>query len=106
MLDLYQYHNSRDLIQEIIRTLKNIIIETEQNKKTELIKVLQNKIWSDESISDETLNEILSEVAYDLDFYEAKNHLRQESYNLYDDDRLIDIVRHSISKIEKYFNVF
>lgn len=52
---------------EIIQSL-NSILDAKHPERTELVKKLQNAIWNDESIQDERLNEILSELAYDLDF--------------------------------------
>ena len=53
---------------EIIQSL-NHILDVQHPERMELVKEFQNEIWSDKSIQHEKLNEILSELAYDLDFY-------------------------------------
>lgn len=55
---------------ELIQLLQTVLVAEHQIKQ-ELIKEFQDEVWNDESIQDETLNEILSQLAYDLDFYVA-----------------------------------
>lgn len=54
----------------------------------ERIKSFQNEVWDDESIKDEALHEILSELAYDLDFYETNEEWRKEDPSYQGDGRL------------------
>jgi hypothetical protein len=86
---------------EIIQFLKQILNERTLDK-AELIKAFQDEVWNDENLKDTTLNEILSELAYDLDFYEQKEEWRKESPNFYGIDRLNEIVKSGIVKLEEY----
>lgn len=86
---------------EIIQSL-NYILDAQHPERTELVKKLQNAIWNDESIQDERLNEILSELAYDLDFYEPNEEWKKESPNYYGDERLEELIKLGMQKIEEY----
>lgn len=86
---------------EIIQSL-NYILDAQHPERTELVKKLQNAIWNDESIEDERLNEILSELAYDLDFYEPNEEWKKESPNYYGDERLEELIKLGMQKIEEY----
>jgi hypothetical protein len=83
---------------EIIENLHKILSEREP-VRMELIKSFQNEVWEDESIKDEALNEILSELAYDLDFYEPKEEWRKEDPSYYGDDRLEKEIKMAIQKL-------
>ena len=86
---------------ELIRTL-NQILDAQHPDKSELVKEFQNEIWNDEIEQDIKLNKILTELAYDLDFYEPNEQWRKESPNYYSDERLKEIVKSGIKKIEEY----
>lgn len=87
-------------IVEIIESLNKILSESEP-VRTELIKSFQNEVWDDESIKNEFLNEILSELAYDLDFYEPNEEWRKEDPSYYGDDRLKKEIRKAIKKLKQ-----
>ena len=70
---------------ELIQLLQTLL-GAEHRVKQDLIRKFQDEVWNDESIQDETLNEILSELAYDLDFYEPNEEWRKESLSYYGDD--------------------
>jgi hypothetical protein len=61
-----------------------------------LISEFHDLIWKDENA-----NEILTELAYDLDFYEPKEELRKEDPSYYGDERLEEEVRLAIHKIQE-----
>lgn len=84
---------------EIIECLNKILSESEP-VRTELIKSFQNEVWDDESIKDEALNEILSELAYDLDFYEPNEEWRKEDLSYYGYDRLKKEITKAIKKLQ------
>jgi hypothetical protein len=86
---------------EMIQSL-NHILDAQNSERTELVKELQNEIWSDESIQDDKLNEILSGLAYDLDFYEPNEEWKKESPNYYGNERLEEVLKLGIQKIEDY----
>lgn len=85
---------------EIIELLQ-FILETEHPSREKHIKEFQDEVWNDESIQDEILNEILSELTYDLDFYEPNEEWRKEAPNYYGDDRLEEVVKTAIQKLKE-----
>jgi hypothetical protein len=85
---------------ELIQIL-NRILNVSTSEKVTLVKTLQNEIWNDESLQDKALNEILSELAYDLDFYEPNEIWKKESPNYYGDERLDEIIKSGIQRIEQ-----
>ena len=85
---------------ELIQLLQTVLV-SEHRIKQELIKEFQDEVWNDESIQDETLNEILSQLAYDLDFYEPNEEWRKESLSYYGDDRLEEVVKTAIQKLQE-----
>jgi hypothetical protein len=84
---------------EIIESLYKILSEREP-VRIELIKSFQNEVWDNESIKNETLNEILSGLAYDLDFYEPNEEWRKEDPSYYGDDRLEKEIKIAIQKLQ------
>lgn len=85
---------------ELIQSLQSIL-EAKQLRRVKLIKEFQEKIWNDESIKDERLNGILSELAYDFDFYEPNEQLRKEDPSYYGDDRLKEQINSVLQMIQK-----
>jgi len=86
-------------LQEILRDLHEILNPI-QGAREPMIRQLQNKIWDGDTGSDEELNEILSELAYDLDFYEPDTEMRKESDGFFDQERLVEMVNFTIRKLE------
>lgn len=86
---------------EIMQFL-NYILEAPQPQRKVLVKKFQSEIWNDETIQNERLNEILSELAYDLDFYEPNEEWKKESPNYFGDERLQELIKLGIQKIEEY----
>jgi len=71
------------------------ILQDKQNRSM-LIKEFQELIWNDENA-----NEILSELAYDLDFYEPNEEWRKEDPSYYGDDRLEEEIQAAIQKLKE-----
>lgn len=61
-----------------------------------LISEFQELIWNDENA-----NEILPELAYDLDFYEPNEEWRKEDPSYYGDDRLEVVIKTAIQKLQE-----
>ena len=74
--------------------LKRILKEKENRKQ--LIQEFQKLIWSDEKASEE-----LSELAYDLDFYEPNEEFRKEDPSYYGDERLEEEIKLVLQKLNK-----
>jgi len=77
------------------------ILSDKANRK-QLVKQFQQSIWDKEEEEDNVIDEILSELAYDLDFYEPDKELRAESPSYYGDDRLEAEIKSALQKIEQY----
>lgn len=77
-----------------------IILESKDQIRIDLIRNFQDEFWNDENIKDEKLNEILSELAYDLDFYEPNEEWRKEAPNYFGDDKLEELINSAIFKLK------
>lgn len=72
--------------------LEKILLDKINRMK--LINEFQELIWNESSP-----NEILSELAYDLDFYEPDPELRKEDSSYYGDERLEEEIKSTLYKI-------
>ena len=70
-------------------------ILTDKVNRKKLISEFQELIWNDENAS-----EVLSLLAYDLDFYEPNIELRKEDPSYYGDDRLEKEIKMAIQKLQ------
>jgi hypothetical protein len=86
---------------EIIETL-NKILEEKEPAKMELVKRFQEEILTDDLIIDETIDEIVTDLAYDLDFYEPNKEWKKQDISFYGEERLEEIIKEGIGKIESY----
>ncbi len=66
--------------------------------RKKLIKEFQEKVWNSET-PDEPGFEILSELAFDLDFYEPDEKRRREDFSYYGDERLNTEIELAIQKL-------
>lgn len=71
------------------------LILKDKNNRSSLIKQFQELVWNDENA-----NEILSELAYDLDFYEPNEQWRKEDPSYYGDNRLEVEIKSAIQKLQ------
>lgn len=71
------------------------LILKDKNNRSSLIKQFQELVWNDENA-----NEILSELAYDLDFYEPNEQWRKEDPSYYGDNRLEKEIKSAIQKLQ------
>ncbi|QRO51552.1 hypothetical protein NQ494_00660 [Butyricimonas virosa] len=85
---------------ELIKLLQ-CILEAESPSKDELIREFQEEVWNDESVQDSKLNEVLSELAYDLDFYESNDRWRENNLGYYGNDKLKNIMKNAIQKLKE-----
>ncbi|RFM26760.1 hypothetical protein [Deminuibacter soli] len=65
----------------------NAILLSKSNRK-ELIRLFQQNVWDDKIEFNTLEQECLREIAYDLDFYEPDERLRNQDVNYYDDSEL------------------
>ncbi|MBK9247774.1 MAG: hypothetical protein IPM69_06565 [Ignavibacteria bacterium] len=83
----------------MLRVLEQILSEKQNRKK--LVFEFQESIWNDTHLQiEEPLLENLSELAYDLDFYEPDENMRSESISYFDDNHLEQVIRQAITKIQ------
>jgi len=89
----------------LLEKLKEILCKAllmSVNERVLQIKEFQSIVWNDSSIQEEKLNDILTDIAYELDFYEPNEIWRKESPNYYGDEQLEDVLKKAMEKIELY----
>ncbi|RKR09644.1 hypothetical protein C8C83_1287 [Flavobacterium sp. 90] len=89
----------------LLKKLKEILCKAllmSGNERVLYVKKFQNIVWDDHSIKKEELNDILTDIAYLLEFYESNEILRKESRKCYGDEQLEYILKKGIEKIELY----
>jgi hypothetical protein len=84
---------------ELIQLLQSIL-EAQHSNRAKLVIEFQHKVWNEENLPDKKLNELLSGLAYDLDFYESNEEWRKESPNYFGDEKLENLIKSEIDKIK------
>jgi hypothetical protein len=83
-----------------VELLKNILsANPEQRQK--LIAEFQKSVWDNEKQAKTPADEILAELAYDLDYYVPDEKARSQFSGYYGDERLVEEINHSIKKLEE-----
>ena len=90
------------MILEELKILLYKIQSVYDSHRERYIKEFQEKVWNDETIQNEEINEMLTEIAYDLDFYDPNKEKRKEFHGYYGSDRLSDEIKSAIDRLEKY----
>lgn len=86
----------------VIDRLKELLVEalsSSGEERVKAVKKFQSIIWDDTSIQDEDLNDVLTDAAYILDFYEPNDEWRKETPNYYGDDRLEEEIKSVMQKL-------
>jgi hypothetical protein len=89
----------------IINQLVEILLSAHISRGTERInhiRKFQEIVWNDKSVEDESLNNFLSTLAYDFDFYEPNKAIKNEDLSYYGDERLIEEIKMGLEKLKKY----
>jgi hypothetical protein len=89
---------------EIIEILNKILKEKEPFR-TELIDDFQSDFFNDDCMED-ALCEIVRVIAVDLDFYEPNEEWRKQDSSFYGNEKLEEIIKQGIIKIENYNKAF
>jgi hypothetical protein len=77
--------------------LKQIL--TSKSNRKQLINEFQNQVWNEHlNISEPILN-VLSELAYDLDYYEPDDVLRSQYDSYFGNDKLEQEIQIALNKI-------
>jgi hypothetical protein len=90
-----------DMQPGVIASLKEVIALLEKIERTyaaersKAIAEIQNKIWDDPALQDESLD-FLQYLAGDLNFYEPVERDRDTALGYYDDDRLLELTGDAI----------
>ena len=84
---------------DIISILK-LILTKKGSDKLEYIISFQKEVFDDETVIDEELDEVLSDLAYDLDFYEPNEERRKSNSNLRSEQYINELIGEAIEKIE------
>ena len=85
-----------------VAALLNKIERTYASERSKTIGQLQNKIWDEPELQNEELY-FLQDLAGDLNFYEPVERDRDVALGYYDDDRLSELTRTALKKIESFF---
>ncbi|NVK52545.1 MAG: hypothetical protein HWD85_06390 [Flavobacteriaceae bacterium] len=91
------------LVKKLKNILENILLEND-TKKIDHISEFQNLVWNDDTINDKILNDLLTSIAYDLDFYQPNQIKRKESNSYYDNVDLHNLIKKSLIEMEKITN--
>lgn len=88
-------------IHELIALL-NQILKSEISDRSKLINEFQKEIWDSGSVGDTHLDEILSEIAYDLDFYEPNEEWQKEFLSYYGNEKLTELLNSRLSLLQRF----
>lgn len=77
--------------------LKQILISKSNRKQ--LIKEFQKQVWNEDINESESINNILSELAYDLDYYEPDDILSSQDNSYFGNDKLEQEIQIALKKI-------
>ena len=89
-----------------INTLKKLLQKALSSsdifEKQKYTDQFRNLVYDDTSIQDEKLDELIMEIAYDLEFYVPNEEWRKEDTIYYGPDKLKSVLTLAIQKLEKY----
>ena len=68
----------------------------------EAIRSVQTMILDEPDMPDENIQQVFSDLAYDLNFYEDEPRDRDEALGYYGDERLVEVIDTAIKKIEEF----
>lgn len=89
------------ILKQLIEILE-VAQQTTGSERANKIKEFQEIVWDDETIEDENLNDLLSTLAYDFDYYEPDEKMRKDDPNYYGDERLTDEITAGLEKLKEY----
>lgn len=71
-------------------------ILTDKLNRKQLMNDFQEAVWEDEND-----DEVLSDLAYQFNFYEPNDLYREEDLGYFGDDRLEEIIKEAIEKLSQ-----
>jgi hypothetical protein len=84
------------------------ILSSESSERAALVSKFQYLVWrgrDEREGANVEIDEILSDLAYDLDFYEPNATLRKESLSYYNDERLEREISSALQRLKEYQEV-
>ena len=87
-------------LNDIYKKLEKIITDKESRPKE--IKFFQTLIWENDLSFCNEVDECLSDLAQDLDYYEKSDKIRKEDSSYYGETRLIQEIQSSLKIIKKH----
>lgn len=71
--------------------------------KTNLLENFQNLVFNLEKISDYAeIEELIRDLAYDLDFYEPDEQFRKEDVSYFGESKALELIENTYEKIKTY----
>jgi len=87
-------------LNDIYEKLEKII--TNKESRSNEIKEFQTLIWENDLSFCNEVNECLSDLAQDLDYYEKNDEIRKEDSSYYGETRLIHEIQSSLKVIKTH----
>lgn len=86
------------LLQELIDVLEQAVADRDQ--RVVHIKRFQERVWAADSLDEiPDVSRVLSELAYDLEFFEPDDRIRAEEPKFYGDARLEEEIKSALNKL-------
>lgn len=86
-------------VSEVLKFMREIV--RDRRALPEAIGSLQQLVWKEPLTGSSAVQEILRELAYDLEYYEPDPRARAEDSSFYDDERAIAEIEEAITRIER-----
>ncbi|UYZ60904.1 hypothetical protein [Hymenobacter latericus] len=81
------------------RLLAETVVEKSPSEVLGLVQRFQKLVWNDQFSVSEAQAELLRELAYDLDFFEPDDKLRNDDPSYYGMDKLKETVLEALERI-------
>jgi hypothetical protein len=86
-------------VAEIVKFLRKMVENREE--LPERVPELQDMVWKEQLAGSSAIQEILRDLAYDLDFYEPDPHARAEDESYFGDERALAEIQEALEKVER-----
>ena len=87
-----------DIEEKVLKFLRKSIFENKIDNS--MLKAFQNFVFNTDKISENPeIQEIMSELAYDLDYYESNEEFRREDPSFFGEDKALELIKESYKKI-------
>jgi len=86
-------------VSEVVKLMREMV--RDRRALPEAIASLQQLVWKEPLTGSSAAQEILRELAYDLEYYEPDPRARAEDSSFYDDDRAVAEIEEALTRIER-----